>query len=282
MIISSVSGFCGGVERAVAFAISAAKQCRGKTYIDGALVHNWRVMDSLKSAGVKLLGEDDLEHATPLDCIVIRAHGISKARRAQLEYHFKSVIDGTCPHIAKITQMVERAANGNRPVLIIGNRSHPEVLALASAAAIGKCFAVNSMEEIHSLPRDLSEILVISQSTIGEEFFASLAGEIAKIFPGAEIQNTICGSSIGRQRAIVGLQKSGAQAIVVVGGRHSNNTATLVAAAKATTLPVFPVETVSDLFHLPLKKFSAMGVASGASTDGASIAEVVSYLAQLK
>ena len=281
VIVSKVVGFCGGVKQAINLANSAAGRCRGRTYVDGVLVHNGQVMEDLKNAGVELLNGDDWGRIAPSDCIVIRAHGVPKARRAQLESHFGNVVDGTCLHVRRVSRMVERAAEGGRPVIIVGNRNHPEVLALASVAAVDKCFVVNSKEEVLSLPPTLDDVLVVAQSTIGEEFFNDLAGEIAKICPNGEIQNTICRSSRERQRAIATLKKSGAQAIVVIGGRHSNNAATLVEVAKGTALPVFFIETVADLYPLPLEKFSTVGVASGASTGEENVREVVDYLGKL-
>jgi 4-hydroxy-3-methylbut-2-enyl diphosphate reductase len=196
VIVSKISGFCSGVRRAISLVYDAGSRCAGKVYVDGELVHSKQVMEDLENAGVELFVGDNFARITPLDCIVTRAHGISESRYAQLSGCFKNVIDGTCPHVARVFGLVKRVSNSGRSVVIMGDRRHPEVLALASAAESGKCFVINSREEISSLPRSLSNVLVISQSTICEEFFNDLATGIVKIFPDAEIKNTICSEII--------------------------------------------------------------------------------------
>jgi 4-hydroxy-3-methylbut-2-enyl diphosphate reductase len=198
-----------------------------------------------------------------------------------LETNFTDVIDGTCPHVARVSKIIERATREGRDVVIVGNRQHPEVSALVAAVASGKCFTANSDDEILLLPKKLTRPLIISQSTAGIDHFNDISSKITKAYLDAEIIDTICASSKARQHAIVNLKTRGAQAVVVVGGKHSNNTVVLAQTAKNIGLPVFHIETVSDLRTECLKNFSIVGVASGASTDTDDIADVVDFLEKL-
>jgi 4-hydroxy-3-methylbut-2-enyl diphosphate reductase len=273
VILSEISRYCGGVRRAIDLALAACGRGTGRVYVDGELVHNAQTMVRLRSAGVEPL----VDWHGPVgygDCVLIRAHGCTVDRRRHLEKVFKNVIDGTCPHLVKISAMVDAASECGRPTVIIGDRKHPEVLALVSVAKKAPCYVVDSDEEIHALPSGLKNVLIVSQSTIAVENFEEMARKIADIYPDCEIRNTICGASLRRQRAIIGLKKNGAEAIVVVGGKHSNNTLTLVKTAENTGLPVFHVEGLADLPLDDLKNFSTIGVASGASTDAETVKEI--------
>jgi 4-hydroxy-3-methylbut-2-enyl diphosphate reductase len=108
-----------------------------------------------------------------------------------------------------------------------------------------------------------------------------MVAQLTRIYRNTVVKNTICIASRNRQNAIFELKRGGAEAIVVVGGRHSNNTATLVLSAQHAALPVFHVETQFDLPLEQLARFSAIGVASGASTDEVSIEGVIAAIERL-
>jgi 4-hydroxy-3-methylbut-2-enyl diphosphate reductase len=253
----------------------------GSVYADGELVHNKSVMEDLAREGIGLLGEEDVEKIGENDCVIIRAHGVSVSRRSQLEKIFKHVVDGTCPHVAFVAEKVRRASDEGRSIVIIGDGKHPEVIALAGGARQGTCFTVNSEKELESIPPTLKKVLIIAQSTVMEEFFLRMAARISKMFPICETLNTVCAASRRRQKAVLGLKQKGARAIVVVGGRHSNNTLTLVRMASATGLPTFHIEDVSDLRRERLEKFSPIGVIAGASTGEEVTQRVIDAIEKL-
>ena len=78
--------------------------------------------------------------------------------------------------------------------------------------------------------------------------------------------DTICGATKERQSDLVELVKEGADAIVVIGGKHSANTRKLAKLASSYDRPAFHVETAEDLDTELLKGFSTVGVTAGAST----------------
>ncbi|MDR1413338.1 MAG: 4-hydroxy-3-methylbut-2-enyl diphosphate reductase [Puniceicoccales bacterium] len=282
VIVAKVSGFCGGVERTLNLMRSAIGRCSGQVYADGEIVHNGQVMKGLRADGVKMFRDCDSGHISADDCIVTRAHGISGDRCAQLQGCFKTIIDGTCPHLARMLDLVKKASGAGRNVLIIGDRGHPEVLALLAAAEEAKCFTVNSQEQMESLPNHLGKVLVVAQSTIDMKFFTAMANAIAAKYPDGEIRNTICESSRARQKAVLDLAEEGVQAIIVIGGKHSNNTAVLAKIARGTGLPVFRIEAAEELPMEELGSFTAIGIVSGASTSEEMVREVAQKLSRKK
>ncbi|MDR2603682.1 MAG: 4-hydroxy-3-methylbut-2-enyl diphosphate reductase [Puniceicoccales bacterium] len=279
--MAEVSGFCGGVKRALGLAYDACRQCAGRVYVAGELVHNKEVMENVKAAGIKLLRDYDLKKITPEDALLIRAHGCPRGQWAKFHKLFNTVIDGTCPHVGRVSKMVECESEKGKYIIIIGDKSHPEVQTLASFAKDDKICIINSEEELDHLQDNLGQVLVIAQSTIDESSFRNFANKISKIYLHAEIKDTICGSSRRRQRAILNFKKKGIQAVVVVGGIHSNNTRTLVQIAQKIGLPAFHVETATDLPIQKLKTFKVIGVIGGASTDEETTKQMVANLLTL-
>ena len=65
---------------------------------------------------------------------------------------------------------------------------------------------------------------------------------------------------------MVRLVEEGAQAIVVIGGKHSANTRKLAKLASSHNRPTFHVETAEDLIPEAFREFDTVGVTAGAST----------------
>jgi 4-hydroxy-3-methylbut-2-enyl diphosphate reductase len=280
--MASVSGFCGGVKRALGLAYDACRQCTGRVYVAGELVHNKEAMENVKAAGVKLFRNCNLEKITPHDVLLIRAHGCPREQWAKFRKLFNTVIDGTCPHVVGISKMVECESGKGKTILLIGDKSHPEVQTLVSFAKDDKVYIIGSEAELDLLKNGLGQILVIAQSTIDESFFKSFASKISKLYPHAEIKNTICVSSRRRQQAILNFKKEGIEAVVVAGGIHSNNTRTLAQIARKIGLTVFHVETASDLPIQKLKTFQVIGVIGGTSTDEKTTKQMIVDLLALE
>jgi 4-hydroxy-3-methylbut-2-enyl diphosphate reductase len=281
VIVSNVSGFCGGIRRTIRLIHDAQRLYGGRVYIDGELVHNKQVMEDILRDGVVMFNEENCSVVSPGDCIVTRTHGIQKNRRAKLQKIFRNIVDGTCPHVANIAGLIKQATDNGRNVVIIGDKRHPEVAMLASFTQNCECFVIHSEQEVMCLPAELDKVLVVAQSTIDRRCFWDLAKKIVALYPDAEVQDTICRASRDRQDAIFDMKNLGAEAIVVVGGNHSNNTSTLTKIAKNIDLPAFQVETSENLPIDEIVKFSVIGVIAGASTSKNTIDEVVTILRSL-
>jgi (E)-4-hydroxy-3-methyl-but-2-enyl pyrophosphate reductase len=272
VIRAKSAGFCWGVERAIQIAREEAEGGKRRVYTDGPLIHNRQMMNALSKEDVREVGdyqskeELDLEEMEEKESVVVvRAHGISPQRRDYLKGLGLPFRDGTCPDVGIIAGKVKSHAEKGYRVVIFGDPDHPEVIGLMGYAQ-GRGHVVHSPEDLQNLP-DLGEkVAMVSQSTMFTHEFKALTSQLADKYPSLIVFDTICGATKERQSDLVELVKEGADAIVVIGGKHSANTRKLAKLASSYDRPTFHVETAEDLDSEMLKEFSTVGVTAGAST----------------
>ena len=272
VIRAKSAGFCWGVERAIQIAREEAQGGKRRVYTDGPLIHNRQMMNALSREDVREVGdyqskeELDLEEMEEKESVVVvRAHGISPQRRDYLKGLGLPFRDGTCPDVGIIAGKVKSHAEKGYRVVIFGDPDHPEVIGLMGYAQ-GRGHVVHSPEDLKNLP-DLGEkVAMVSQSTMFTHEFKALTSQLAEKYPSLIVFDTICGATKERQSDLVELVKEGADAIVVIGGKHSANTRKLAKLASSYDRPTFHVETAEDLDSEMLKEFSTVGVTAGAST----------------
>ena len=272
VIRAKSAGFCWGVERAIQIAREEAKGGARRVYTDGPLIHNKQMMDALSQEDVREVGDYQSKEQLNLEepdekeaVVVVRAHGISPQRRDYLKGLGLPFRDGTCPDVGIIAGKVKSHAEKGYSVVIFGDPAHPEVIGLMGYAE-GRGHVVHSMDDLQELPELGEHVAMVSQSTMFTHEFKSLTEELSKRYPGLIVFDTICGATKERQSDLVELVRDGAEAIVVIGGKHSANTRKLAKLATSHNRPTFHVETAEDLDFSELQKFSTVGVTAGAST----------------
>ena len=255
-----------GVERAIQIAREEAQGGSRKVYTDGPLIHNRQMMNALSKEDVREVGDYqskmdlNLKKSEEKDSVVVvRAHGISPQRREYLKGLGLPFRDGTCPDVGIIAGKIKSHAEKGFSVVIFGDPDHPEVIGLMGYAQ-GQGHVVHSLEDLKNLP-DLGEkVAMVSQSTMFTHEFKALTSQLAAKYPSLVVFDTICGATKERQSDLVELVKEGANAIVVIGGKHSANTRKLAKLASSLGRPTFHVETAEDLDAELLDQFSVVGV----------------------
>ena len=287
VIRAKSAGFCWGVERAIQIAREEAQGGARRVYTDGPLIHNKQMMDALSQEDVREVGDYqskeqlNLEEPEEKDAVVVvRAHGISPQRRDYLKGLGLPFRDGTCPDVGIIAGKVKSHAEKGYNVVIFGDPAHPEVIGLMGYAQ-GRGHVVHSMDDLQKLPDLGGQVAMVSQSTMFTHEFKSLTEELSQRYPGLVVFDTICGATKERQSDLVELVRDGAEAIVVIGGKHSANTRKLAKLATSHNRPTFHVETAEDLDFAELQKFSTVGVTAGASTPEFIIRSVCEKLETL-
>jgi 4-hydroxy-3-methylbut-2-enyl diphosphate reductase len=272
VIRAKSAGFCWGVERAIQIAREEAQGGERTVYTDGPLIHNSQMMNALSEEDIREVGdyqsreELDIEEDSKKESVmVIRAHGISPQRRKYLKGLGLPFKDGTCPDVGLIAGKVRTYSAKDYEVVIFGDPKHPEVIGLMGYAG-DKGHVIGTLEDLESLPSFGEKVVMVSQSTMFTHEFKKLSRLLADKYPGLLIFDTICGATRERQSDLLELVKEGADAIVVIGGKHSANTKKLAKLAASHDRPTFHVETVEDLKPESFSSYSLVGVTAGAST----------------
>ena len=127
------------------------------------------------------------------------------------------------------------------------------------------------------------EIVVVVQTTFPEKEFLAIRRYLKAHFRNIHFSTSPCGATSSRIKAALELS-SQCDAVLVIGGRNSENTKGLARSLKVTGKPVFCVENEKDLDADLLKKlggFSVLGLCSGSSTPTSVIRAVEEILEKL-
>ncbi len=289
VIRAKSAGFCFGVERAIGIATTCAAGGRCRVYTDGPLIHNRQMMERLAQNGIleigdyksekRIDGELDLSGSSD-SVLVFRAHGVSPDRRKYLQSLGMRCKDATCPDVGKIAGIIKMHANKNYTTVIVGDPEHPEVIGLLGYAG-NRGYVVKNKENIDALPDIKGDICMVSQSTMFTDDYREISEYFKSRFPNTKVIDTICGATKERQKDVNILAQKGAEAIIVIGGKHSANTVKLAIMAQRTGLPCFHIETLNELDLESIGKFKTVGVTAGASTPDFLIDEVCNKLEKL-
>ena len=267
------AGFCYGVRRAVQMAEMAAEEGRPCVML-GPIIHNRDVIAYLESIGVGLV--DTPEEVPPGTAVLIRSHGEGRPVHEALARLGRPVIDATCPNVSRIHQIVSRAEEGGRQVLIIGTRTHPEVAAIA-----GWCrrpVVLEGAEELSNWLETAPErrdipLTMVSQTTSTRFIWDSCVEKAKKECTNLKIFDTICNATCKRQSEAQALAAR-SDAMVVIGGRESSNTKRLAELCGALCPMVVWIERAAELEPSNLCRKASIGITAGASTPGWIIKEV--------
>lgn len=266
------AGFCMGVQKAVDTAEQAA--LRGeKACTLGDIINNPLVVKYLSDKGVKPVQSlDDITEGT----VIVRSHGVSRRTLQSLHDKGLKVIDCTCPFVARLHRIAEEYSLEGKPVILVGEKEHPEVLGTAGHCG-GDVYIVKDTEDVAALPR-LDEALLIVQTTFAPDAFEELQALIAQKVARLTVQNTICSATQVRQKEAAELARQ-ADKMIVVGGLNSANTKKLYETCKKYCKHTILVESAADIppaFADIHREF--IGIAAGASTPDWSLKEVVTLM----
>ncbi len=273
ILLAEHYGLCFGVRDAIAQAEQLA--ARGPLTILGELVHNPIVRDRLAARGVHEGAlTDPASAATPQ--VMITAHGASDAARAAWRHAGFGVADGTCPLVRHAHDQLRLLVQLGYAPVVIGKRGHVEVAGLIGD--FPDAFVIETTADIPALP-SRERYGVISQTTQPVELVQTILAALRAARPATEIRfaDTVCQPTKNRQTALKKLLGE-CDTMVVVGGRNSNNTLQLVAAATVGGLRTFHIERAEELQPEWLEESEVVGLTAGTSTLKETVAAVQARL----
>ena len=269
-------GLCFGVRDAIAAAERLAQQ--GPLTILGELVHNPVVRERLARQGVRegQLG-DPASAQTPQ--VMITAHGASDAARTAWRRAGFGLSDGTCPLVRHAHHQLRLLVSLGYFPVVIGKRGHIEVQGLTGD--FPGAFVVEEVTDLAGLPQH-SSYGVISQTTQPSDKVFALVEALRRARPQSEVRfsDTVCQPTKNRQHALRRLLAE-CDTMVVVGGRNSNNTLQLVAAATVAGLRVFHIERPDEVDPTWFRDAECVGLTAGTSTLKETVAAVHARLEEI-
>lgn len=278
--LAKTAGFCFGVNRAVTMLYDLVND-GVKVSTLGPIIHNPQVISDLERRGVKIL--ESAESASPDAKIVIRTHGVEKDVLSFCEEKHFDYIDATCPFVKKIHKIVNENSKPDLPVLIAGDKNHPEVVGIKSYCK-GKCYVFNSAAELDSIFNNVdfdekNPFIVVSQTTFSTKEWEKCVKKIKLLYTNAFIFDTICNATEERQaEALLLSQKN--DIMIIIGGRTSSNTAKLKAVCEPNC-PTYLIETAKELLDIDFCGVNSIGVTAGASTPDGIIKEVLKTMSEI-
>ena len=277
VIVAKRAGFCPGVKSAIDKVLELAAGQK-PVYTIGPLIHNKQVTDMLSAKHITSI---DFPHQAKdkSGVLVIRAHGITPQFQQEIESCGMEVVDATCPLVKHAQNIIDKFARQGYHTVIVGDGEHAEVIGLMGYTQ-GRGTVVSGPEEAKKLPH-FDKVNVVSQTTQKESVFYQTAEEIKKHADIFQISNTICQPTKERQKETVEFART-ADLVIVVGGKHSANTARLAVLCRELSAAVQHVETEEELDETQILKAKKIFITAGASTPEWVIDRVAERVRELR
>ena len=272
---AETAGFCFGVNRAVNMVYKLLNEGK-KVCTLGPIIHNPQLVEELSLKGVRIVeSPDDVKED---ETLVIRSHGVEREVFENAKQKGIDIADATCPFVSKIHKIVAENSLAGAVTIIAGDKNHQEVKGIIGHC-YGDCFVVASEEELDSLLQNESffverNIILVSQTTFNAKIWGNIQKNLKKLYTNAKIFDTICNATSLRQSEADKLSGN-SDAVIVIGGRHSSNTAKLYDVCRKNCHNTFLIETADELSLESLKGLENIGVVAGASTPAGIIKEVI-------
>lgn len=285
--LAEAFGFCWGVERAVAMAYETRQHFpTERIWITNEIIHNPSVNQRLREMEVSFIsvdaGNKDFSGVAKGDVVILPAFGASVQEMQLLNERGCTIVDTTCPWVAKVWNTVEKHKKVAYTSIIHGKYNHEETIATSSFA--GTYLIVLNLQEAEYVAnyilsggdkaefmakfsrscsegfdpdRDLERVGIANQTTM-------LKGEteqIGKLFERTMMRkygpdqlnqhflsfNTICDATQERQDAMFQLVEEKLDLMIVIGGYNSSNTTHLQEIAVERHIPSYHIDSASRI-----------------------------------
>ncbi len=278
--LAETAGFCFGVNRAVNMVYELLDKGERVCTL-GPIIHNPQLVEELSERGVRIV--ESPEEVNEGETLVIRSHGVSKDVIDRANALKLKIANATCPFVAKIHKIVSEKSLNGYVTVIAGDRNHQEVKGIMGNC-FGECFVVADTSELDELLQKnenfvSKSLIFVSQTTFNAEIWTKMQKNLKKVCTNAEIFDTICNATSKRQSEADRLSREN-DIIIVVGGKHSSNTAKLFDVCRQNCQRTYFVETAAEIPNVDIKGGS-IGVVAGASTPAGIIKEVIKTMSEI-
>ena len=278
LLLAAPRGYCAGVDRAVQTVERALTLYGPPVYVRKEIVHNKHVVAQLRDRGAIFV--DELDDSVPAGAhTVFSAHGVSEEVERGAAARGLTVIDATCPLVAKVHQEGRRYAGQGFEVVLIGHRGHPEVIGTMGQIP-GRVHLVADLADVAALrPADSERLAYVTQTTLSVDDTREIIAALRRRFPSIVGPDTrdICYATQNRQASMRALAGE-CDVVLVVGARNSSNTNRLREIGQGLGVPSYLVQDSSEFDPHWLEGASSVGITAGASAPEELVQELLQRL----
>ena len=274
ILLASPRGFCAGVERAIEIVEKALIKYGPPVYVRHEIVHNKRVVESLRTKGAVFVQE--LDEIPENSITIFSAHGISESVENEAKGRDLPVIDATCPLVSKVHKEGQFHSSKNREVVLIGHVGHPEVEGTMGRIP-GKVHLVSNKDDVSALEiSNHIEVAYITQTTLSVDDTRDIIDALKNKFPaivGPDVKD-ICYATQNRQQAVYQIIDK-IDLLLVVGAQNSSNSNRLKEIGVDNNIASYLIDDATELDPDWLTDISTIGITAGASAPEELVEELL-------
>lgn len=280
VVLAAPRSFCAGVERAIDIVEAALRRYPRPVYVRRQIVHNAHVVRELEQRGAVFV--DELDEVPDGTTLVFSAHGVAPAVRAEAARRQLTVVDATCPLVAKVHAEARRFAARGDTVLLIGHDGHDETEGTLGEVPGRIQLVQDPVDAAHVVADDPDHVSFVLQTTLAADDAAATVDVLRRRFPMIEssASDDICYASTNRQNAVRAIAGD-ADVVIVLGSANSSNSQRLVEVAERSGTPAHLIDDATDLLPEWIEDARTVGLTAGASAPPHLVDEVIGTLRAL-
>lgn len=284
-------GYCLGVVKSIKWAKEAAVKYAGRQiYMLGYLVHNKHVIDEIINLGVIPVNDFKLNRLVLMQTlpdnavVILSAHGSDDRIKDVAAQKNITLVDTECEWVTVTKNLIkEYLAKPDYQIIFIGKHFHPETNAmLALSPSINLVTAEQEVDNILPNVDPTKKILITNQTTLSKIDIEAIVKKIKTLVPNEILfKNDLCNATLERQNAVLNLDPTTIDLLLVVGDERSSNTLKLVAMGEQIGIESYRINDKNDIQATWLANKTCVAVTAGASTPSIIQLEVIRYLEQI-
>ncbi len=275
--LASPRGFCAGVERAIEIVERALDLYGPPVYVRHEIVHNKRVVETLRAKGAVFVEEvDDVPDGA---VTIFSAHGVAESVEDEAKRRGLPVIDATCPLVSKVHKEGQNHAKKDRQVILIGHEGHPEVEGTQGRIPGGVLLVTKPKDVVKLKVRNPDKLAYVTQTTLSVDETRDVIEALKKRFPkiiGPDVKD-ICYATQNRQQVVRNLAEH-VDMLLVVGATNSSNSNRLREIGTELGVPSYLIDDADNLDPSWLDGVDIVGVTAGASAPEELVQELIARL----
>jgi 4-hydroxy-3-methylbut-2-en-1-yl diphosphate reductase len=278
VVLAGPRSFCAGVDRAIDIVEQALRRYPRPVYVRRQIVHNAHVVADLQRQGAVFV--DELDEVPDNTAVVFSAHGVAPAVRAEAKRRNLTVVDATCPLVAKVHTEARRFLARGDTVLLVGHDGHDET---EGTLGEGDIQLVRTPADAAGVQvDDPSRVSYLTQTTLAVDEVAQVVDVLRERFPllSAPPTEDICYATTNRQHAVLAIADE-CDIVIVVGSQNSSNSKRLVEVAERAGTPAYLVDDASSIAPEWIMNARRIGLTAGASAPPHLVDEVIGTLRAL-